>query len=63
MVGAAMTLASVVEATVAFFNLLRRFDQGDARAAQRLNDILPERTYTRLVRERAREKDRKKFGG
>jgi len=31
-----MTLASVIEATVAFFNLLRRFDQGDERATQQL---------------------------
>jgi len=58
-----MTLASVIEAVVAFFNLLRRFDQGDARAAQRLKDILPDRTYTKMVREREKALDAKKFGG
>jgi len=58
-----MTLAIAIEAVVAFFGLLRRFDQGDARAATRLKDILPERTYTRMVREREKALDRAKFGG
>ena len=58
-----MTLATIVEAVVAFFNLLRRFDQGDARATQRLKDILPERTFTRMVREREKALDKAKFGG
>jgi hypothetical protein len=58
-----MTLATAIEAVVAFFNLLRRFDQGDARAAQRLKDILPERTYTKMVREREKALDKAKFGG
>lgn len=58
-----MTLTTLIEALTAFFNLLRRFDQGDARAAQRLKDILPERTFTRMVRERERALDKAKFGG
>jgi len=58
-----VTLATIVEAVVAFFNLLRRFDQGDARATQRLKDILPERTFTRMVREREKALDKAKFGG
>jgi hypothetical protein len=57
-----MTLASVIEAIGAFLGLLRRFDQGDERATQKLKDILPERTYTRLVREREKALDKAKFG-
>ena len=58
-----MTLTVIIEAVSAFFGLLRRFDQGDVRAAQKLKDILPERTYTRMVREREKALDRAKFGG
>jgi len=58
-----MSIAIIIEAIGSFFGLLRRFEQGDARAEQRLKDILPQRTYTNLVRERERERDRAKFGG
>lgn len=57
-----MTLTTILEATTAFFNLLRRFERGDERATQKLKAILPERTYTRMVREREKQLDRAKFG-
>jgi hypothetical protein len=58
-----MNLATIIEAVDAFMGLLRRFDQGDARATQKLKDILPQQTHTRMVREREKELDKKKFGG
>lgn len=57
-----MNLATIIEAVGAFLGLLRRFDQGDERATKRLKDILPQQTYTRMVREHEKEKDREKFG-
>jgi hypothetical protein len=57
-----MSLATIIEAVTAFFGLLRHFDQGDQRAAKKLKDILPDQTYTRLVREREKALDKKKFG-
>jgi hypothetical protein len=56
-----MTLTAI-EAILSFLNLLLRFGRGDERAAQKLKDILPERTYTRLVREREKALDKAKFG-
>lgn len=57
-----MNSSTVLEALTVFLGLLQRFNAGDARATARLKDILPARTYTRMVREREREKDRAKFG-
>lgn len=58
-----MSIATIAEIFDWLWGLLRKFDQGDARATQRLKDILPERTYTRMVREREKALDEKKFGG
>lgn len=57
-----MTPAIIFEALTFFLKLLDRFTQGDAQAAQRLKDILPARTYTRMVREREKTLDKAKFG-
>lgn len=57
-----VNLSTIIETIGAFLGLLRRFDQGDERAAKKLKDILPQQTYTRMVREREKEKDRAKFG-
>ena len=58
-----MSIAAILEAVGAFLGLLRRFDEGDEKAAQKLKDILPANTYTSLVREREKAKDRARFGG
>jgi len=57
-----MSVATIAEIFDWLWGLIRRFDHGDARAAQRLKDILPERTYTRMVREREKQLDKAKFG-
>lgn len=57
-----MTPATVLAALTTFLGLLRRFEQGDARATQKLKSILPESTFTRLVREREKALDKAKFG-
>lgn len=58
-----LPFTTILEIFNAFLGLLRRFDQGDARATQKLKDILPARTFTRMVREREKALDRAKFGG
>jgi len=58
-----MTAASALEAIAVFLGLLDRFSKGDARATQKVKDILPASMFTRMVREREKALDRKKFGG
>ena len=58
-----MSISTIIDTLMAFMGLLRRFARGDKRAEQKLKDILPQRTYTALVRERERARDRAKYVG
>jgi hypothetical protein len=58
-----MSPTLILEAFTALVKLIDRFMQGDKVAAKRLKDILPATTFTRMVREREKARDRAKFGG
>jgi len=57
-----MKASTILDAVTALLVLLRNAVGGDAKALERLKDVLPARTYTQIAREGARAKDRAKYG-